>query len=142
MASSSTTPSPQVPRSTVPEGSTEAWRDHKRYLWLIGLVVPSLAFVAGGAECVVEICRLEAVSVTGVEAWKEAIKKQRRACRMEPPYATAGPARTKCKEYSDDAERAACKAQRRSCKRGLRLPSCSLALLLQHVSSPEKAQAH
>ena len=48
MASSSTTPSPQVPRSTVPEGSTEAWRDHKRYLWLIGLVVPSLAFVAGG----------------------------------------------------------------------------------------------
>ena len=48
MASSSTTPSPQVPRSTVPEGSTEAWRDHKRRLWLIGLVVPSLAFVAGG----------------------------------------------------------------------------------------------
>ena len=48
MASSSTTPSPQVPRSTVPEGSTEAWRDHKRHLWLIGLVVPSLAFVAGG----------------------------------------------------------------------------------------------
>jgi alkane 1-monooxygenase len=48
VASSSTTPSPQVPRSTVPEGSTEAWRDHKRHLWLIGLVVPSLAFVAGG----------------------------------------------------------------------------------------------
>jgi len=31
---------------TVPEGSTEQWRDAKRYLWLIGLVVPSLAFVA------------------------------------------------------------------------------------------------
>ncbi len=31
--------------STVPEGSTEQWRDRKRYLWLIGLVVPSLAFV-------------------------------------------------------------------------------------------------
>lgn len=33
---------------TVPEGSTEQWRDRKRYLWLIGLVVPSLAFVAVG----------------------------------------------------------------------------------------------
>ena len=79
-------------------------------------LVAALLRVAGGAECVVEICRLEAVSVTGVEAWKEAIKKQRRACRMEPPYATAGPARTKCKEYSDDAEKAACKARRHSCK--------------------------
>jgi alkane 1-monooxygenase len=35
-------------RSTVPEGSTEQWRDKKRYLWLIGLVVPSLAFIATG----------------------------------------------------------------------------------------------
>ena len=34
--------------STVPEGSTETWRDHKRYLWMIGLVVPSLAFIAFG----------------------------------------------------------------------------------------------
>ena len=33
---------------TVPEGSTERWKDRKRYLWLIGLVVPSLAFVALG----------------------------------------------------------------------------------------------
>ena len=33
---------------TVPEGSTQTWRDNKRYLWLIGLVVPSLAFVALG----------------------------------------------------------------------------------------------
>ena len=34
--------------STVPVGSTEQWYDKKRYLWLIGLVVPSLAFVALG----------------------------------------------------------------------------------------------
>ncbi|VXC40242.1 fatty acid desaturase [Nocardioides sp. AX2bis] len=34
--------------STVPAGSTDGWRDHKRTLWLIGLVVPSLAFVAYG----------------------------------------------------------------------------------------------
>ncbi|MDT0202361.1 fatty acid desaturase [Nocardioides sp. AE5] len=33
---------------TVPEGSTEVWKDKKRYLWLIGLVVPSLALVAVG----------------------------------------------------------------------------------------------
>jgi len=33
---------------TVLEGSTEQWRDKKRYLWLIGLVVPSLAFLALG----------------------------------------------------------------------------------------------
>ena len=29
-----------------PAGSTAQWKDRKRYLWLIGLVVPSLAFVA------------------------------------------------------------------------------------------------
>ena len=34
--------------STLPHGSTEEWRDRKRYLWLIGLVVPSLAFIAIG----------------------------------------------------------------------------------------------
>ncbi|WP_310530222.1 fatty acid desaturase [Nocardioides sp.] len=33
---------------TVPAGSTDAWRDKKRYLWLIGLVVPSLAFASVG----------------------------------------------------------------------------------------------
>ncbi len=33
---------------TVPDGSTARWKDRKRYLWLIGLVVPSLAFVALG----------------------------------------------------------------------------------------------
>ena len=32
--------------ATVPQGSTEQWRDRKRYLWLIGLVVPSLALIA------------------------------------------------------------------------------------------------
>src|SRR5437868_13849765 len=34
-----------VANSTVPTGSTERWRDPKRYLWLIGLVVPSLFFL-------------------------------------------------------------------------------------------------
>ena len=37
-----------IARSTVPEGSTEQWRDPKRYLWLIGLVVPSLFFIGYG----------------------------------------------------------------------------------------------
>ncbi|QIX25195.1 alkane 1-monooxygenase [Nocardioides sp. JQ2195] len=37
---------------TVPEGSTERWKDKKRYLWLIGLVVPSLAFVAFGMHAI------------------------------------------------------------------------------------------
>jgi alkane 1-monooxygenase len=34
--------------STIPAGSTDQWQDKKRYLWLIGLVVPSLAFVGFG----------------------------------------------------------------------------------------------
>ncbi|MBF4163676.1 fatty acid desaturase [Nocardioides acrostichi] len=38
--------SEQIAHSTVPHGSTEHWQDKKRYLWLIGLVVPSLAFMA------------------------------------------------------------------------------------------------
>ncbi|WP_370250293.1 fatty acid desaturase [Nocardioides sp.] len=38
----------EIANSTVPVGSTEQWKDKKRYLWLIGLVVPSLAFVAVG----------------------------------------------------------------------------------------------
>ena len=37
-----------IANSTVPQGSTDTWRDPKRYLWLIGLVVPSLAFVGFG----------------------------------------------------------------------------------------------
>src|SRR6476469_1740951 len=37
-----------IAHSTVPEGSTAGWRDKKRHLWLIGLVVPSLAFIAIG----------------------------------------------------------------------------------------------
>ena len=47
-----------VRNSTVPEGSTEEWTDGKRYLWLIGLVVPSLAFVALGMH-----------ELTGWTAW-------------------------------------------------------------------------
>src|SRR5918992_5522841 len=39
-------PTSMAPSGTVPEGSTDTWRDKKRYLWLIGLVVPSLALVA------------------------------------------------------------------------------------------------
>ena len=41
-------PTDRIAHSTVSRGSTESWTDHKRYLWLIGLVVPSLAFVAFG----------------------------------------------------------------------------------------------
>ena len=37
-----------VAHTTVPDGSTEQWRDPKRYLWLIGLVVPSLFFLGYG----------------------------------------------------------------------------------------------
>jgi alkane 1-monooxygenase len=40
--------SPTTAGATVPAGSTEQWRDKKRYLWLLGLVVPSLAFAAWG----------------------------------------------------------------------------------------------
>jgi alkane 1-monooxygenase len=35
---------------TVSAGSIEAWQDRKRYLWLLGLVVPSLAFLGMGME--------------------------------------------------------------------------------------------
>src|SRR3954452_17425837 len=41
-----------------PAGATERWRDRKRRLWLIGLVVPSLAFIAVGMW-----------SLTGWGAW-------------------------------------------------------------------------
>src|SRR3954447_4699122 len=34
-----------IANSTVPAASTEQWGDPKRYLWLIGLVVPSLFFI-------------------------------------------------------------------------------------------------
>jgi alkane 1-monooxygenase len=40
---------PAIANSTVPTGSTAQWRDKKRYLWLIGLVVPSLAFIGYAA---------------------------------------------------------------------------------------------
>ena len=39
---------------TVPEGSTDRWVDRKRYLWLIGLVVPSLAFAALGLHALTD----------------------------------------------------------------------------------------
>ncbi len=42
------TPIQQIPHSTVSESSTQSWKDTKRYLWLFGLVVPSLAFIAYG----------------------------------------------------------------------------------------------
>ncbi|GAC1519511.1 MAG: fatty acid desaturase [Marmoricola sp.] len=35
-----------IPNSTVPEGSTEIWKDKKRYLWLFGLLIPALAVAA------------------------------------------------------------------------------------------------
>ncbi|MEO3937803.1 hypothetical protein V3N99_13745 [Dermatophilaceae bacterium Soc4.6] len=34
--------------STVSSRSTQEWRDSKRHLWLIGLLIPSLAFIAFG----------------------------------------------------------------------------------------------
>ncbi|GAA1779439.1 fatty acid desaturase [Nocardioides hankookensis] len=37
-----------IPHSTVATSSTDGWKDKKRYLWLIGLVVPSLAFIGYG----------------------------------------------------------------------------------------------
>jgi alkane 1-monooxygenase len=43
-----TTQPPPATGATVPEGSTEQWKDKKRYLWLLGLVVPSLGFGAWG----------------------------------------------------------------------------------------------
>ncbi len=48
----------QQPYSTVSASSQSEWRDTKRYLWLIGLVVPSLAFVALGMW-----------QLTGTTAW-------------------------------------------------------------------------
>jgi alkane 1-monooxygenase len=42
------------PAGTVTAGSTAQWKDKKRYLWLIGLVVPSLAFVALGMHALTD----------------------------------------------------------------------------------------
>ncbi len=41
---------PSTRGATVPAGSTAQWKDEKRYLWLFGLVVPSLAFGAWGLQ--------------------------------------------------------------------------------------------
>ena len=39
----------------VADGTTEKWRDRKRYLWLMGLVVPSLAFLAMGLYALTDL---------------------------------------------------------------------------------------
>jgi alkane 1-monooxygenase len=43
---------------TVPEGTTEQWRDHKRHLWLVALVMPALPFAA-----------IAGFSITGWGVW-------------------------------------------------------------------------
>jgi alkane 1-monooxygenase len=48
MAASADSGTERIANSTVPTGSTDTWTDRKRYLWLIGLVVPSLAFIGYG----------------------------------------------------------------------------------------------
>ncbi|MFP5253900.1 MAG: alkane 1-monooxygenase [Actinomycetes bacterium] len=48
MAVTDTPRATQAPGATIPEGSTAQWKDKKRYLWLMGLVVPSLGFAAWG----------------------------------------------------------------------------------------------
>ena len=48
MATISPPPAAGATGATIPEGSTEQWKDKKRYLWLLGLVVPSLGFGAWG----------------------------------------------------------------------------------------------
>jgi len=35
----------QEQTGTIPEGSTDDWKDKKRYLWLFGLVIPSAIFI-------------------------------------------------------------------------------------------------
>ncbi|GAB3852991.1 fatty acid desaturase [Nocardioides maradonensis] len=37
---------PEQLGQTVPDGTTEQWKDKKRYLWLIGLLIPGLAVIA------------------------------------------------------------------------------------------------
>ena len=43
---------------SVPAASTARWKDGKRYLWLIGLVVPSLAFIGYGMHAADRLGRL------------------------------------------------------------------------------------
>ena len=57
-------PTRLAPSGTVPDGTTEIWKDRKRYLWLIGLVVPSLAFVAFGG-CVIGLLPADDVARAG-----------------------------------------------------------------------------
>ena len=37
---------PAAVGQTVHEGSTEKWKDKKRYLWLLGLLIPGFAVLA------------------------------------------------------------------------------------------------
>jgi alkane 1-monooxygenase len=39
---------PEQIGKTVPDGTTEVWKDKKRYLWLLGLMVPGLGLLAVG----------------------------------------------------------------------------------------------
>ena len=36
---------PEQIGKTVPDGTTEVWKDKKRYLWLMGLIAPTALFV-------------------------------------------------------------------------------------------------
>ncbi len=49
MPAPTTSPAPRSQGSTVSASSMESWTDSKRYLWLIGLVVPALAFIGYAA---------------------------------------------------------------------------------------------
>ncbi|MFC7503983.1 fatty acid desaturase [Nocardioides sp. GCM10030258] len=46
METSSAGMNPEQIGKTVPDGSTEKWKDKKRYLWLLGLMVPGLGISA------------------------------------------------------------------------------------------------
>ena len=50
-------PTRLAPSGTVPDGSTALWKDKKRYLWLIGLVVPSLAFIVPAIDLIAGLDR-------------------------------------------------------------------------------------
>ncbi|MEQ6899970.1 fatty acid desaturase [Nocardioides sp. YIM 152588] len=50
--SMATSPTDPIPNSTVPAASVAAWRDRKRYLWLLGLVVPVLGILIVGVYAV------------------------------------------------------------------------------------------
>ena len=53
------------PTGTVTTESTRRWRDRKRYLWLIGLIVPSFAFVAIGVYLAFRVLDFPDLTVDG-----------------------------------------------------------------------------